>query len=64
MMRLRQARSAVERGHRTVYDISTQIYGHLKSYHVMLGCAEANAHLEYLVDEGVLMHDGELYVPA
>ena len=37
---------------RTVYEIASQLFGELKDYHVVLGCAEAAAHLEHLEHEG------------
>jgi glyoxylase-like metal-dependent hydrolase (beta-lactamase superfamily II) len=36
----------------TVYEIARQLFGEMKDYHVVLGCAEAAAHLEYLEHEG------------
>ena len=53
-IRLRQARRAVERGKTTVWEVARALYGKLDDFHIVLGCAEANAHLEYLVDNGQL----------
>jgi glyoxylase-like metal-dependent hydrolase (beta-lactamase superfamily II) len=36
----------------TVYQLALQLFGEMKDFHVVLGCAEAAAHLEYLEDEG------------
>ena len=39
-------------GEQTVYEIAGRLFGEMKDFHVVLGCAEANAHLEYLVERG------------
>lgn len=49
--RLDSALKFVSKGECSVFDVATALYGKLKSFHVVLGCAEANAHLEYLVDQ-------------
>lgn len=36
---------------RTVYEVACKLFGQLEDFHIVLGCAEANAHLEYLVDQ-------------
>ena len=46
---------------RTVYEIASQLFGEMKDYHVVLGCAEAAAHLEYLEHEGRVTSDEALY---
>lgn len=51
-IRLRQARRAVERGRSSVWEVARTMYGKLHDFHIVLGCAEANAHLEFLVDSG------------
>ncbi len=35
----------------TVYEVACALFGQLDEFHVMLGCAEANAHLEFLVEQ-------------
>ena len=35
-----------------VWEIACRLFGDLQDFHVVLGCAEAEAHLECLVDEG------------
>lgn len=43
----------------SVYEIARQLFGEMQDFHVVLGCAEAAAHLDYLVDEGqVVWEDG------
>ena len=36
---------------RTVYEVACELFGLLEDFHIVLGCAEANAHLEFLVDQ-------------
>lgn len=38
----------------TVFEVASQLFGTLDDFHIFLGCAEANAHLEYLIDENVV----------
>ena len=38
----------------TVYEVASELFGELDDFHVFLGCAEANAHLEFLVEEGIV----------
>ena len=63
-IRLRQAKRAVENGKSQVYEIARELYGSLSDFHIVLGCAEANAHLEYLADQGQVVQDGDRYLPA
>ena len=63
-IRLRQAQRAIENGKRQVYEVAKALYGNLKDFHVVLGCAEANAHLEYLADKGQIVQEGDQYSPA
>ena len=44
-----------------VYEIANQLYGELQSFHIVLGCAEAEAHLEYLAEEGRVRSEQGLY---
>ena len=39
-------------GLQNVWEIATRLFGALQDFHVVLGCAEAEAHLECLVDAG------------
>ena len=48
-------------GDRTVYEIACQLFGEMKDFHVVLGCAEAAAHLEYLEHEGRVAADDSRY---
>jgi glyoxylase-like metal-dependent hydrolase (beta-lactamase superfamily II) len=42
------------------YGIAHQLFGEMRGIHVMLGCAEAQAHLEFLADDGrVACEQGE-----
>jgi hydroxyacylglutathione hydrolase len=46
---------------RTVYDIACRLFGEMKGFHVVLGCAEANAHLELLVEQGRIFQEGSKF---
>lgn len=48
-------------GPQTVYEIARQLFGEIQDFHVVLGCAEAAAHLEYLVDEGRVVREESRY---
>ncbi len=50
--RLAKTRDAVSQQPRTVFEVATELFGELSGFHVVLGCAEANSHLEHLVDLG------------
>ena len=39
-------------GEQTVYELARRLFGEMRDFHVVLGCAEANAHLEFLIDQG------------
>ncbi len=39
-------------GPQSVYEVAQQLFGQMRDFHVVLGCAEAQAHLELLVEEG------------
>ncbi|MCH2210306.1 MAG: MBL fold metallo-hydrolase [Fuerstiella sp.] len=41
-----------QQGPSNVYEIAMELFGNITNIHVMLGCAEAQAHLEYLVSQG------------
>jgi hydroxyacylglutathione hydrolase len=44
----------------TVYEVAGKLFGKLDDFHVVLGCAEANAHLEFLVNQDqVASEDGK-----
>jgi hydroxyacylglutathione hydrolase len=45
----------------TVYEIAGRLFGDLEDFHVVLGCAEAAAHLEYLVDRGDVVCEADGY---
>lgn len=48
-----------EHGALTVYEVARQLFGQMQDFHIVLGCAEAAAHLEYLIekDQLVCRHD-------
>lgn len=50
--RLQRTRNAVSHEPRTVFEVATALFGELSGFHIVLGCAEANSHLEHLVDLG------------
>jgi glyoxylase-like metal-dependent hydrolase (beta-lactamase superfamily II) len=44
---------------KSVYEVAQHLFGDLKDFHVVLGCAEASSHLEYLQAKGlVTCHKG------
>ena len=45
----------------TVYQLARRLYGTMKDFHIVLGCAEAAAHLEYLEEEGVVIKNDGRY---
>jgi len=48
-------------GELSIYETAVQMFGELNDYHVVLGCAEAQSHLEYLADQGRVTHNDHLY---
>ena len=50
--RLLKIRDIVTGEPQTVYQVAIQLFGQLERFHVLLGCAEANSHLEYLIAAG------------
>lgn len=56
--RCQKIRSALQQhGPSTVYEVAIRIFGALDDFHIVLGCAEAASHLEYLVDRGEVCED-------
>ncbi len=53
-----------EEGTVSIYHVASKLFGELRDYHVILGCAEAQAHLEYLVDDGRVVHHEHQYCLA
>ena len=49
---------------KTVYEIAIELFGELDQFHVVLGCAEANAHLELLLEEQRIVRNGDGYIKA
>ncbi|MCH2203094.1 MAG: MBL fold metallo-hydrolase [Fuerstiella sp.] len=47
-----------------VYTVATELFGDIANIHVVLGCAEAQAHLEHLVLEGRATCNGDVYMVA
>ncbi len=50
-----------DNGQLSIYETAVQMFGNLNEYHIVLGCAEAQSHLEYLADQGRVTHDDHLY---
>lgn len=48
-------------GPQTVYEVAQQLFGQMREFHVVLGCAEAQSHLEVLVDEGRVSYTHNRY---
>ena len=53
-----------EQGPQRVYQVARHLFGEMSSFHVLLGCAEAAAHLEYLTCEGRVTCDQGCYFAA
>ncbi len=49
------------RGPQTVYEIAYALFGDMENIHLVLGCAEAAAHLEYLEQEGRVILEEDQY---
>ena len=63
--RLGQIAEILQReGRSSTFEVATGLWGELRDYHVVLGCAEAQSHLEYLVDEGRVIRDENHYALA
>ena len=50
--RLKQTEAFLQQGSLSAYEMAKYLFGELHDYHVILGCAEAQAHLEFLVTAG------------
>jgi len=50
-----------QNGPQSVYSVATRLFGEIKDMHVVLGCAEAQAHLECLVDAGRVTANANTY---
>jgi glyoxylase-like metal-dependent hydrolase (beta-lactamase superfamily II) len=60
--RLEQLEAIVKRsGEMSIYETAVKLFGKMDNYHVVLGCAEAQSHLEYLADEGRVIQNDYLY---
>ncbi len=44
-------------GPQTVYQLASELFGTMKDFHIVLGCAEAAAHLEYLQQDGQVVEE-------
>lgn len=55
--RLDDTEAALRSGALTVFEVAAELFGEMKDIHLVLGCAEANAHLEFLVDHGRAIED-------
>jgi len=62
--RLEKTLEAVRGGAITVFQIAIGVFGDLKDFHVLLGCAEANSHLEYLISQGEVSETNGQYRAA
>jgi len=50
-----------DEGPRSVYEMAGRLFGEMKDFHVVLGCAEAAAHLEHLEQEGRVVRENGAY---
>lgn len=48
-------------GPQQIYETAQQLFGEMKDFHIVLGCAEAEAHLDYLADEGSVIREENAY---
>ena len=63
--RLKQTAGFLQQGPLSTYEMARCLFGEMHDFHVVLGCAEAQAHLEYLVDDGsVHSEDGMYSLPS
>ena len=53
-----------QHGPSNIYTVATELFGEITQIHTVLGCAEAQAHLEYLVKDGRVACDNNLYTTA
>ena len=60
VQRLNEIEAILKSRELTVFEIAEELFGQLQGFHVLLGCAEAYAHLEYLLeDQRVAEVDGK-----
>lgn len=60
--RLEQLEAIVKKnGEVSIYETAVALFGKLSDHHVMLGCAEAQSHLEHLADQGRVTHENHVY---
>jgi hydroxyacylglutathione hydrolase len=45
----------------TVHGLAVRLFGAMEGFHLVLGCAEAQAHLEVLAEDGRVTEDGTFY---
>ena len=50
-----------QHGGQTTFSIARSLFGTLEGFHVVLGCAEAASHLEYLVTDQIVIRDGATF---
>lgn len=48
-------------GPQSVFEVAQHLFGQMREFHVVLGCAEAQAHLELLVEQGRVTHAQNRY---
>ena len=54
-------RIVAEGGTWSTYSVANELFGELRDFHVILGCAEAQSHLDFLVSAGRLIREGDQY---
>ena len=59
--RLEHTAEFLRQGPLSAYQMARCLFGEMRDYHVVLGCAEAQAHLEFLVDEARVRCQDEMY---
>ncbi len=62
--RLDKTLAAISHEPKSVYQVALALFGDLADFHIMLGCAEANSHLEYLVDNGRATETDDKFLAA
>jgi len=53
-----------QHGNQSIYEVACRLFGEMESIHVVLGCAEAKAHLDFLVEQERAKVEGCKYAPA
>lgn len=59
--RLEKILGLLQAGPQTVYEVACQLFGPMDDFHLVLGCAEANSHLELLQQRNAIAEDDGVF---